>query len=894
MGDLPSDSDDGAAYPSRWEADVVLADGGTMSVRPIRPDDAERIVAFHERQSPESIYFRFFSPRPRLSERDVERFTHVDYRDRMAFVGLLGDDLIGVARYDRHQGRSDAEVAFFIDDHHHGRGMATVLLEYLAVAARESGITGFTATVLPQNRKMLGVFTQAGFTARSHFEDGVIEVELGIDPTPEALAAIEHREATAEARSVARLLAPTSIAVIGASREPGTIGHGVFEQLIRHGFEGPVYPVNRDADVVASVRAWGSVLDVPGELDLAVVCVPADEVLRVVEQCAVKRVQGLIVLSAGFADADEAGERREAELVAYARRHGMRLIGPNALGAINTDPKVSLHATFVPVNPVPGRVGLLAQSGVIGAAIVEAARSAGVGISSFVSVGNKADVSGNDLLRYWADDPNTDVAMLYLESFGNPAKFSRIARELARTKPVVAVKIRGEGSDDWDDVEDLVASDETVSALLGQTGIIRVDNLTQMLHTAGVLASQPLPAGNRVAVLTNSWGPTWLATDALRARGLDPARPVTLGNDASPARFAEALRDLYAAPDVDAVLVVYAPGLRTHYNRVAAAVRDAACLPGAVTTVACLLGHQGPSILADDRVRVPQFPFPEEAALALGRVAAYAAWRAEPDGTTYEPDPEALARARALVAGWLATPAAADGGVSGVGPADRWGRRTLGVASVDELLGVVGLSLVPQAVTSGLDETVAAARRIGYPVAVKAGGLERLTKTEAGGVALDVHGDEEVRDAHRRMEAVLGDAMRPTIVQEMVPEGVECRIGIARHPAVGDVITLGVGGALAERVGQQAVRLFPVTDVDAHRLIDASDLAALLADAAPADRDALADLLHRLAGLADAVPEIVRIRLNPVMVVDGRAALTDARITLAPHRPDTRPTVRRL
>src|SRR4051794_39124058 len=301
-GASPPETEPLASYPRRWEADVVLAAGGPMLVRPIRPDDADRMVRFHERQSPESIYFRFFSPRPRLTPADLARFTTVDYVDRMAFVGIIGDELVGVARYDRHRARSDAEVAFFIDDEHHGRGMATVLLEYLAVAAREVGISGFTASVLPQNRKMLHVFTQAGFSARSHFEDGVIEVELGIEPTPEVLAAIEFRAATAEARSVSRLLKPTSIAVVGASRDPDSIGHGVFHQLVSRGFQGPVYPVNREATFVSSVRAWASVLDVPGELDLAVICVPADEVQRVAEECAVKRVQGLIVLSSGFAD----------------------------------------------------------------------------------------------------------------------------------------------------------------------------------------------------------------------------------------------------------------------------------------------------------------------------------------------------------------------------------------------------------------------------------------------------------------------------------------------------------------------------------------------------------------------------------------------------------------
>lgn len=881
-----------AAYPERWEADVVLSDGGTMSVRPIRPGDGELIVAFHERQSPESIYFRFFSPRPRLSERDLERFTNVDYVDRMAFVGLIGDELVGVARYDRHRGRSDAEVAFFIDDDHHGRGMATVLLEYLAVAARENGISGFTATVLPQNRKMLSVFTQAGFTASSHFEDGVIEVELGIDPTPEALAAIERREGTAEARSVERLLRPSSIAVIGASRERGTIGHQVFEQLVQRGFQGPVYPVNQEATYVASVRAWRSVLDVPGELDLAVICVPADQVLRVVEECAVKRVQSLIVTSAGFAERDDEGEAAEIELVRYARRHGMRLIGPNALGVINTDPTVGLHATFVPVNPIAGRIGLMAQSGVIGAAIIEGASQVGLGLSSFVAVGNKADVSGNDLLRYWLDDPGTDVAMLYLESFGNPSKFARIARTLSRAKPIVAVKVGGERSDHWEEVDDPVGDDATVAAVLDQTGIVRVDNLTQMFHTAGVLASQPLPAGPRVAVVTNGWGPAWLAVDALRARGLDPVAPINLSNDAAPGRFSETLESLYADTEIDSVLVVYAPGLRTHYKRVAAAIRAAAARRDAKTTVACMLGNRNVGILADDRVRVPEFPFPEEAAMALGRVTNYAAWRATPEGELFEPGEAALDEARTLVADWLARPG---DDAREVGPADERGRRILGPVAADRLLRTVGLRCIRQEVVDGVDDAVEAAGRLGYPVAVKAGGLQRLSKTEAGGVSLDVHGDDEVRDAHDRMLGVLGEAaMRPTLVQEMVPEGIECRLAVTRNPIVGDLITLGLGGALAERVGDQAVRLFPVTDRDADRLIDDSAVGPLLDDGDPGGRAALRDLVVRLAALAEACPEIVRIRLNPVLVSDDRASVTDVRVTLAPYQPDTRPTVRRL
>jgi acyl-CoA synthetase (NDP forming)/RimJ/RimL family protein N-acetyltransferase len=863
-------------YPDRWESEVVLSDGGTMAVRPIRPDDAERIVAFHERQSPESIYFRFFSPRPRLSERDLERFTRVDYVDRMAFVGLIGDELVGVARYDRHRARSDAEVAFFIDDAHHGRGMATVLLEYLAAAAREAGISGFTASVLPQNRKMLGVFTQAGFTASSRFEEGVIEVTLDIEPTPEALAAIEERAGTAEARSVERLLRPTSIAVVGASRAPGTIGHQVFHQLVSRGFQGPVYPINQEADFVASVRSWRSVLDVPGELDLAIICVPADQVLRVAEECAFKRVQGLVVLSAGFADRDEAGEAAEVELVTYARRHGMRLIGPNALGVINTDPAIAMHATFVPVEPVAGRVGLVAQSGVIGAAIIDSARKLGLGISSFVAVGNKSDVSSNDLLRYWQDDPGTDVVMCYLESFGNPSKFTRTARTLSQHKPVIAVKVGGSVGDHWEEPEGW-PPDATAAALLEQTGIIRVDNLTQMLFTANVLNCQPLPAGNRVAVLTNSWGPAWLAVDALKAAGLQPGEPVDLSNEVEPEHFTAALTEIYRRGDVDAVLVIYAPALRGHYQRVGAALREAAKGPDAVTTVACMLGDHRRGLLSDDDVSIPEFPFPEEAALAMGRVARYAAWRSQPVGHLLELPAEGRRDARAMVGEWLTDE-----------------RIWLDPLQSERLLRCAGLEPAPQALVETADDAVEAARRLGFPVALKASGLERLSKTEAGGVSLDVHGDDEVRHAYERMATLLGAAMHPAIVQVMVPEGVECRVGIYRHHVLGDVLTLGPGGAAAERVAQESLQILPLTDADAARLIDGSVLASLVAEQGPAARAALVHLLCQLAALADAVPEIVAVRLNPVLVVDGSAAITDARIALAPYVVDPRPRVRRL
>src|ERR671918_1882463 len=433
----PSVSTSPTTAPEYWTSDVVLVDGGTARIRPIEPSDGPALVAFHGRLSPESVYARFFSAKPTLTDAEVERFTHVDHDARVALVAELGDRLVGVARYDRTADEREAEVAFVVADEHQGRGIGTVLLEHLAAAARERGITRFVAETLPGNRKMLEVFRGAGFDETTSSGDGVVYVELAIEPTDRARAVVEAREHRAEARSVARLLTPRSVAVVGASRNPATVGHQVLRNLLAGGFDGPVYPVNPGAAHVASVKAYPTILDVPDDVDLAVVAVPATAVLDVIEQCGQKGVAGLVVLSAGF-DEVAGGAVAQAGLRDRAHRHGMRLVGPNCIGVVNT--AVGLNATFSPYAPRPGRIAMQSQSGALGIAVLERSARIGLGVSSFVSVGNKADVSGNDLLQYWEDDPGTDVVLLYLESFGNPRKFSRIARRVSRRKPIVAVK----------------------------------------------------------------------------------------------------------------------------------------------------------------------------------------------------------------------------------------------------------------------------------------------------------------------------------------------------------------------------------------------------------------------------------------------------------------------
>lgn len=871
----------------QWESDVVLTDGSTAHVRPIRVDDRDLLQAFHGRQSAESIYFRYFTPHPTLSEADLDRFTQIDYRDRMAFVALLGDDLVAVARYDRWSGRDDAEVAFMVDDAHQGLGIATVLLEFLAEAGRQVGYRRFSAQVLPTNRKMLRVFRQAGFRTSSEWGDGVIEVVLDIEPTPEALAAIEERGHQAEARSVARLLAPQSVAVIGAGRDPGGLGHRVVANLVADGFRGPVYPVNPAADEVAGLPAVASVLEVPAPLDQAVIALPAPLVVDAVVECARARVHSLVIVSSGFRDAGPEGAAAEHELVSLARRYGMRVVGPNCLGVLNTDPEVRLHASHTPARPAPGPVGLLSQSGSLGTAILEQAGTVGLGISTFVEAGNKADVSANDLLQYWEDDERTGVVLLHLESFGNTRRFSRIVRRVARQKPVVAVR-SGAAIPAWSETPWLRGA--TTDALLRQLGIIRVDSIEAMFDVARVLVHQPVPGGRRVAVLANAGGPARLAADACKGAGLElaplhsatrsalaaampavgiPDNPADLTHHAGPEHYARALTALVADPGVDAVLAIYAPPLSDRTDEVVAAITASAAGQG-TTVVATALGVGATDLPGPDDTAVPSFTFPDRAARALGAVAGYGAWLAEAPGDVPELDLVDEARAHLLVDDALSRSPAG---------------LTLASAEADALLGAYGVRVAPRRLAHTAAEATKAAKALGYPVSLKATGLEHLGKTEAAGVALDLHRADEVRRAHKRMTEALGDAMEPAIVQAMVTPGLDLAIGVHQHPAVGGVVAIGPGGAAGATSGPTVVRVLPLTDLDVDRLLDRAPLAGWLDGPDPAvDRAALVDVLLRLARLAEDIPEVAEVRANPVIVAPDGAVVTDVSVTLAPWR----------
>ncbi|MET9555831.1 GNAT family N-acetyltransferase [Streptomyces sp. NPDC006645] len=585
------------AYPAHWEADVVLRDGGTARVRPITTDDAERLVSFYEQVSDESKYYRFFAPYPRLSDKDVYRFTHHDYVDRVGLAVTVGGEFVATVRYDRIDSRGmpasapadEAEVAFLVQDAHQGRGIASALLEHIAAVARERGIRRFAAEVLPANNKMIKVFRDAGFTQKRNFEDGSVRLVLDLEPTAESLAVQRGREQRAEARSVQRLLGPSSVAVVGAGRTAGGVGRAVLRNLLDGGFTGRTYAVNlalppelAEIDGVPAVR---SLAEIEEPVDLAVVAVPAERVPDVVADCGEHGVQGLVVLSAGYAESGPAGRERQRELVRQARSYGMRVIGPNAFGVINTAPPVRLNASLAPEPPDRGRIGLFTQSGAIGIALLAGLVRRGAGLSTFISAGNRADVSGNDFLQYWHDDPDTDVVLLYLESIGNPRKFTRLARRTGAVKPVVVAKgARHSGSAPPGHAVPVTRiPDATVSALLSQAGVIRVDTVTELVDAGLLLSTQPLPAGPHVAILGNSESLGLLTYDACLTEGLRPLPPLDLTTAARPEDFRTALATALADPGCDAVVVTAIPWVNENGTResgdgevLATALREAA------------------------------------------------------------------------------------------------------------------------------------------------------------------------------------------------------------------------------------------------------------------------------------------------------------------------------
>ncbi len=862
-------------FPAHWVADVLASDGGVVHLRPVVPDDADAMVEFHAGLSERTRYLRYFGPYPVMPPRDVARMTTVDHEQRVCLLAILGGRIIAVGLYEglAETGKpTSAEVAFVVADEHQGRGLGPILLEHLAGAAAENGFHRFEAEVLAENRYMVNVFKAAGYELRRSFDGSVVHVEFGIDPT-EALVAVRNaRELASEARSVSNALRPGSIAVIGASATPGKVGHAVLRNIIAGDFAGPVYPVHPERRSVAGIRAYESVRDIPDSVDLAVVAVPADNMGQVLDDCLAKQVRTLLVVSSGFSDAGGRGKESERRLLAAVRSHGMRLIGPNALGVVNTDREVRINATLAPVVPGRGNVGFFCQSGALGIAILDTAAKRGVGLTTFVSAGNRADVSGNDVLQYWDTDDATEVVLLYLESFGNPRKFGRIAQRLSRRKPIVAVHRGG---------IDVDRRRHGSEALFENSGVVQVDSIPQLFDCATFFSYQPLPAGPRVAVVGNSTALGILATHTGVREGLDVAEPVDLGAAATPEEFGAAIDAALADDEVDAIIAVFVPPVEAPPEAHAAVLLEAS-RKSIKPIVSTFLAFDGVSELLavtdSDGVRlrgsVPSYPEPERAARVLAHGWRYAQWRARPVSDTTRPDGTDVETARTRVREWL-PPADSDAGAV-----------TLSFERSAELLRLYGVEVVPFEVASSVAEAVAAADRLGYPVAVKAMGERWRLRADLAAVRLDLAGPQAVADAFAELSAATSE---PALhVQRMAHKGIGCAVGYENDPRIGPLLSFGLSGAVPELLGDRAYRLLPLTDAAATDLLTATRSAPLLdgfAGEAGVDRPALREVVTRVAALAYEVPEIASIDCQPILATTDGAAVLSAVIRIG-HASD--------
>ena len=845
-----------------------------MRLSPPRSEDTGVLIAFFHALSDESRYSRFHG-QPAIDERAIAPMVDPDWAERGALVGTYEDEVVALGSYVRLRDVRTAEVAFAVADDFQGRGIGTRLLERLAELAAAAGIEEFLAEVLPSNAPMLGVFADAGFVTSRSLEGGVVEVRLTLAPTAAFQELVDRRDHVAVAASLRPFFAPRTVAVVGASPRHGSIGGELFRNILRADFAGAAYPVNRSEEPVAGVRAYAAVAQIPDPIDLVVVCLPGQNVLEAADEALRAGVRALCVISAGFAETGREGLDRQERLLELVRAHGARLIGPNCLGIAVAEPR--LNATFGPRALPPGNVAFSSQSGALGLAVLERAGERGLGLSSFVSIGNKADVSSNDLIEYWEDDPATDVIVLYLESFGNPRKFGRLARRVARTKPIVAMKAgrtaagaRAASSH----TAALAGSEAATDALFHQAGVLRVDTLGELLDVTSLLAQQPLPRGRRVAVLTNAGGLGILCADACEAAGLELAvltaetqaalqaalpaeatvsNPVDMLGSATGATYEDAVPVLLADPGVDALIVLFVPPVVAGVDEVA----------GAIARALERLGEPNKPVLASliSSGRMPEalrsapvttFAYPESAARALGRAAERADWLRRPQGTVPELDGIDRAAAEQIVAA---------------------GERWLSPEETRGLLSAYGVPLVPERFAESADEAVAAAGELSFPAVVKTA-VAGAHKTETGGVALDLRDAAAVREAVERIGT-------PVIVQPLVRGGAELLVGAVQDPVFGPLVALGPGGTMAELIGDATFRLTPLTDADARELVHGGKAGRLVTGfrgAPPADADALEQLLLRISLLIEEHPAVAELDLNPVLALAHGCVAVDARV----------------
>ena len=915
---------------------ALLTDGSTVEIRAARRQDAEAVRAMHAAMSPDNMYLRFFSMSPGAAEQEAKRVCREPDSDHAALLAWQDGRLAGVAAYELAGKPGVAEVAFAVSDDMHGRGIASLLLEHLVWQARQRGLRAFTAETLAENSAMLRVFADAGLPVRRRIAEGVVELTF---PLPSAdddhqlgsyLESVASRESRANVASLRPLLRPRSVAVVGASRRHGTVGRAILHNIVAGGFTGPVYAVNPQARTIAGVPCVASVNSLPGQVDLAVIAVPPAAVPEVAAQCGRNGVRGLIVVSSCRGAAG-------AELLAVCRRYGMRLVGPNCFGVIV--PWIGLDATFAADHPLRGVVGLVVQSGGVGIALLEQMSRLGIGVSSFASAGDKYDVSPTDLLTWWAQDEVTQIAVMYVESFGNPRKFAGTARRVAQRMPVLTV-VGGRspaGHRAATHTSAAAAPLMTLEAMFNQAGVIATMSLGELVDTAALLTCQPLPAGNRVAIIANAGGAGALAADACADHGLQvvqlsaatqhalrrllPARAVVTGPvDTSPVvttdTFRACIEEVAADDGVDAVLAVAVP---TAFSDLSAAVAEAvvskplavALLDRAesVTRLKRLPVAQPPSGLHADTspaggaavarpaaadqpaavidvaaaavTGVPCYADPDNAARALGHAVRYQAWRGRQRGTVPELGGLRAADARTLVTGFLAG-----------SPAGGW----LPEAQAAELMSCYGVPAVPAIAAASEQEAVAAAARLGGRVVLKAEAEGLMHRTDAGGVSVDLRTPEEVAKSYRMLAADFGPRLQRVLVQPMLAGGAEVFIGVAQEPMFGPLVVFGSGGVAAEVHGDHVARLTPLTDADADEMLNSVRAAPLLfghRGIPPVDTAALADVLLRVSRLADDLPEVSELDLNPVVAREDGVYSVDVRVRVSPAEPRD-PFLRRL
>jgi acetyl coenzyme A synthetase (ADP forming)-like protein len=889
-----------AAYPAEREAEVVLRDGSTVHVRPVGAEDEEAIHEFLESLHPESRMFRFFSIATDL--RAVARsMVDVDYSRRYGLVAIRDETVVGQGLY-FGDGPDDAEVAFAVADRLQGKGLGTLLLAHLAEVASENGISVFWAEVMPQNYRMLEVFRESGFPVETSSEPGAIRVELPTSFAEEAIGRFEDRDRLAAIAALRSFLEPGAVAIIGASRSRGTVGGQLFHNALESGFEGVVHPVNPSAGVVQAVKAYRSVADLPEVVEMAVIAVPATSVIDVARECGERGVRALVVISAGFAEAGSDGIERERQLVEVCRAAGMRLVGPNCLGILNTAPGHHLNATFAPNTPPPGDVGFVSQSGALGLALIDLAGDRGLGVSSFGSIGNRADITANDFLEYWESDDETRVALLYIESFSDPRRFSRVARRVGHDMPVVVVKsgrsAAGQRATSSHTGALLAASDVTVDALFEQAGVIRTETLSELLDVSSLLSSQPMPEGSRVGIVTNAGGPGIMCADACEAAGLDVPElpdgvraslrrvlppeagllnPVDMIATATAEHYRETIRAMAEWDGVDALIVIFIRPLLTRAVDVAGAIEEVAGqIARDVPIQAVFMSPQDHPAIREVS-SLPIHSYPEDAARALGRVMRHVQWRgrpAEEPPVLEDVDGETAA---ALIAESL------DGD-------GEW----MAMEDASRLLGCYGIAISDWRIARNADAAGAAADELGGTVALKAQGPGLLHKSEMGAVRAGLSGGEAVRRAAGEMDAAVaaaGGERESFIVQAMAEPGPELLVGIVEDVTFGPVLACAAGGTQAELLKDVSVRICPVTRSEVGQMLRSLSTFPLLTGyrgAAPVDLGKLEDLFVRVSAMVDAHHEIAEMDLNPVIASPGGAVAVDYRIRVRaapPARP---------